>query len=61
MKRLEDWVEDRLVQHYKGFRAVRDSNMNKVERKLTKQEKKTNRIPGSTSRPTRVCTSTRVR
>lgn len=22
MKRLEDWVEDRLIQYYKGFRAV---------------------------------------
>jgi len=61
MKRLEDWVEDRLVQHYKGFRAVRDSKMNKVERKLTEQENTQNRVRGSTSRPTRMCISTRAR
>jgi hypothetical protein len=22
MKQLEDWIEDRLIRHYKGFRAV---------------------------------------
>jgi hypothetical protein len=26
MKQLEDWVEDRLIQHYRGFREVRDRN-----------------------------------
>ncbi len=27
MKQLEDWVEDRLIQHYKGFRAVRNPKL----------------------------------